>query len=187
MKSLLICLIIITLSTFLFFSKIFTANHRLYKNKPQQNSELFYYPADTIFYIPANAFEYIKKHNEKYNIPNNSIKDLKLREVKHSLTGKHYIYQQVIDDIPIEKAEIVISIDNNGKIIKIFHNLHEFKYISKGNKLNYDAALDIAWNHLYVHGKLMSLPATDLKFIQCGDSLLLCYKIYIDTEGPWGN
>ena len=51
--------------------------------------------------------------------------DLKLREVKKSLLGLHYHYDQILDGYPVSNAEIILSVSKEDKPYMIFDNLSD--------------------------------------------------------------
>ncbi len=185
MKKLLICGIIISLLSYLCYAQKYHNNHIYYKNFSQKESKLFFNISDTLFGRAEDAKNYIINQKEKFGLPVNTI-NLKLKSEKHSLIGRHLKYQQFIDSIPVEGAELTISLNKKGEIIASGHSLYDFGYISKQRGISEDKALDIAWNYLHVNGNLKSMPRTELYYIPYSDSLLLCYKVYINTESPVG-
>jgi Zn-dependent metalloprotease len=69
---------------------------------------------------------YCARPPSQYGLPA-SLNNLKLVKVQESLTGKHYHYQQMLRGLPVDRAEIIVSIGKNGQLQKIFN---ETRYIS---------------------------------------------------------
>lgn len=70
-----------------------------------------------------------------------------LEHIKESLLDKHVHFQQYIHSIPVEKAEITVSIkDEDGKIFMVFNSTYPQKPIETLSNVRIcDDSLDIAW------------------------------------------
>ena len=132
------------------------------------------------------ADAYLSKNYKKFELSAN-LSNLKLELVKESLLGKHFHYRQFINDIPVDKAEIIISVNKKGGVFKVYNNTYPQKSpVTVSKKVTNDNALDIAWNHLRVHGQLISVPTADLVYIPEGKDFRLVYKTQINVEAPFG-
>ncbi len=187
MKKLITYGIVIVLSSLLCSAQKIINNQKHYRNLPKKECSIFFNLNDKTYSNINDAILYLKTHKQEYNLPGNAFEDLKFKSERPSLLGKHYRLQKYINNIPVERAELILSINDNGKIYRCFNNLHDYTYINTEKRINKENALDIAWDHLKVYGKLMSMPIVDSCFIQYGDSLILCYKVDINTLGPYGH
>ncbi len=143
------------------------------QNKVQSNPE-------------QSAFDYLSNNFKKFDLPSN-LSNLKLELVKESLLGKHFHFRQFLNNIPVDKAEIIVSVNKNGAVYMVFNNTFPQKVPIKINKkISTENAVDIAWNLLRVHGKLFSIPKADLVYMPDGENFRLVYKSQINVQAPFG-
>ncbi|WP_374580739.1 hypothetical protein [Pseudoduganella sp.] len=142
----------------------------------------------------ASADAVLKANAARFGLPAR-LDNLKLVAVKESLTGKHYHYQQMLRGLPVDRAEIVVSIGHNGELQKIFN---ESRHISakmdadavnqlynKG-QISEDDALDKGWKNMKVQHNLVSVPSTSLVWVPTKDGVQLARKVNIEAEMPTG-
>lgn len=128
------------------------------------------------------AFDHVSSH---MNLGLKS-QDFRLTDVKESLLGKHYYYQQVLNGQEILGAEVVITVGANG-IQKIYNNSTHAQTKSAAPfipLLSQDAALEVAWKALAVNGVLLEAPQARLVYSK---DLNLIYKINLSTSNPYGH
>lgn len=115
---------------------------------------------------------------------------LELVETKQSLLGQHLRFRQVINGIPVETGEIVVSVDRkDGRIMKAYNNIYPV-----GNQdgllptagLSRDEAYDAAWQHVRAHGELRSLPQARLVYTPDGTTFRLNWVVDLDLSAPSG-
>lgn len=110
-----------------------------------------------------------------------------LKESKESLLGRHEYYQQMLNGVAVDGSEVVVSLNNNGEVVKVYNNgvnvsLKSFK---AGMPLVSESqALETAWKHLKVNGELLDTPVTKLVYTR---DLALVYKISLSTSSPSGH
>lgn len=142
----------------------------------------------------ASAQAVLKANAARFGLPA-KLENLQLVAVKESLTGKHYHFQQMLRGLPVDRAEIVVSISHNGDLQKIFN---ESRHISakvdadavnqlynKG-QISEEAALDKGWNNMKVQHNLVSVPSTNLVWVPTKDGVQLARKVNIEAEMPTG-
>lgn len=118
-----------------------------------------------------------------------TLDNLELAQVQTSLSGRHYRFQQILDGIKVEGAQIVVSIDrNSGDIFRVYNNTYPVQANKKAPSvtLNENDAYDMAWNHLKVHGPLMQAPQIEKVFMPVGQDFQLVYKTLLAVEAPNG-
>lgn len=142
----------------------------------------------------ASADSVLRDNAARFGLPAN-LNNLVLTSVQESLTGKHYHYQQMLRGLPVDRAEIVVSISRNGDLQKIFN---ETKHVS--DKMDADAvnqmynkaqisseqALDKAWNNMKVQHPLVAAPKSDLVWVPTKDGFQLAHKVEIAAQMPTG-
>ncbi len=141
------------------------------------------------------ARAYINDQYSRFGL--NNAKGMKLVESRKSLLGTHYRFAQYIGSVPIDKAEIVVTIAKDGHTItKVYNNAYKVSpalaRIASGKKalkpaLTADRAIDSAWNALQVRDHLTSAPSSDLVYYVDADGKFnLSYRVHIGAQGDTG-
>ena len=110
-----------------------------------------------------------------------------LKETKQSLLGNHYYYQQVLNGHEVEGAQVVVSVDSQGKILKVYNNqvnAESKMQLAAIPMISEQMALELAWSHVKVIGELLDLPTAELVY---NTDLKLIYKINISSSAPFGH
>lgn len=184
----------------LLFSVCFTASSPAgpiqdsYHTDHRTTPELLFSPEDqsvpTVPFSAGNiASDYLRRNSATFALPAD-ISNLRIGAARQSLTATHVRFQQHIDGIPVENAEITVSIGrNDGKILRVLNNTYPVAIppAAAKNMLTGDQALDSAWKHLKVRGKLKNLPNTDLVYLPDGISFRLVFKTRINVTSPNGH
>ncbi|MQA23016.1 pre-peptidase C-terminal domain-containing protein [Rugamonas rivuli] len=142
----------------------------------------------------TSADDVLRQNAARFGLPA-SLSNLGLVKVQESLTGKHYHYQQMLRGLPVDRAEIIISIGKNGQLQKIFN---ETRYISdkvdasavnqlyNQAQISEDQALDKAWTNMKVQHPLVATPSTELVWVPTKDGVQLARKVRIEAQMPTG-
>lgn len=142
----------------------------------------------------ASAEAVLKANAARFGLPAN-LNNLVLVSVKESLTGKHYHYQQMLRGLPVDRAEIVVSIGNNGELQKIFNESRHISDKMDADAVNQlhnkaqiseDEALDKGWKNMKVQHNLVSVPSTSLVWVPTKNGVQLARKVNIEAEMPTG-
>jgi Zn-dependent metalloprotease len=136
----------------------------------------------------AAAMNYLQKNAAMFGLPA-GLENLQAVRVKTSLLGEHHYYQQRINGVPVERAEICVSIDRKtGQPYRVFNNTFPVTHAvaPQKNLIGKDKALDLAWQDLRVHGKLLELPKAELVYLPEGKDFRLTYNVDVGTEAPFG-
>ena len=136
----------------------------------------------------AVAALYIELMGEQYGLPADPA-DLELVRTRESLLGYHYIYQQKIDGIPVDRAEFIVSVSKkDNRVYRVFNNIYPFKTAPARRMaaLDLDAAYDIAWNHLRAQSDLGGPPKSRLVYTPEGEGFRLNYVIDLVLSAPDG-
>ncbi|HEY0065612.1 MAG TPA: hypothetical protein VGC21_26080 [Telluria sp.] len=124
-----------------------------------------------------------------------SLDNLVQTRVQESLTATHYTYQQMLRGLPVDRAEIIVSISKTGQLQKIFN---ETRHISAAvdakavnqlynqHQLSEDQALDRGWANMKVQHKLVAVPKGELVWVPTKDGVQLARKVTIQAEMPTG-
>ncbi len=136
----------------------------------------------------------LKSQAARFGLPAN-LSNLQLADVKESLTGKHYYYQQMLHGLPVDRAMIVVSIGKNGDLQKIFNETRHVSAKVEADAVNQlynkaqiseDQALDKGWKNMNVQHKLVAVPSTSLVWVPTKDGVQLARKVNIEAEMPTG-
>ncbi|MGO4377902.1 pre-peptidase C-terminal domain-containing protein [Pseudoduganella sp. RAF19] len=142
----------------------------------------------------VSAEQVLHDNAERFGLPAD-LKNLVLTRVTESLTGKHYYYQQMLRGLPVDRAEIVVSIGKDGSLQKIFNETLSISGKDDADAVNQlynkqqisdDQALDKGWNNMKVQHKLVSVPTTTLVWVRAKDGVQLARKVRIEAEMPTG-
>lgn len=142
----------------------------------------------------ASAEGVLKVNAARFGLPAN-LKNLELVEVKESLTAKHYYYQQMLRGLPVDRAQIVVSIGKNGDLQKIFNETRHISAKAEADAVNQlynksqisgDEALDKGWKNMKVQHNLVNVPSSTLVWVPTKDGVQLARKVNIEAEMPTG-
>ncbi len=153
--------------------------------------------AGTVHYFGGEALPKISKSISTDVILKQSIKTLKLQvdpsqfallEVKESLLGHHYTFQQTLQGVEMEGAQLVVTVDPALKSLKSIYDASvspsSQKSMSTLPSISTQSALDVAWNYLNSNGELLSDPQIKL-MISLNQTLV--YQVYLATSSPFGH
>lgn len=142
----------------------------------------------------GSAQEVLRQHAGRFGLPA-SLENLVLTRTQESLTGKHYTYQQVLRGIPVDRAEIIVSIGHDGKLLKIFNETRHISATVDAVAVNQlynkaqitsDQALDRGWANMKVQHPLVGVPSTDLVWLPTKQGVQLARKVMIEAQMPTG-
>ncbi|WP_232429665.1 MULTISPECIES: M36 family metallopeptidase [unclassified Janthinobacterium] len=142
----------------------------------------------------GSAQTVLLRHAGTYGLPAD-LGNLVLTKVQESLTGKHYHYQQMLRGLPLDRAEIIVSIRNDGQLNKIFNETKHISATVDANAVNQlyvqsqisaDKALDKGWNNMKVQHPLVSTPSAELVWVATKDGVQLARKVQIEAQMPTG-
>ena len=135
-----------------------------------------------------SATAYLQAQSALFGIPAD-LSNLELVDARQSLIGTHTRYRQMLNGLPVEGAEIIVSQRrSDGSVYQAYNNTYPATAavpLAK-NRLSPDAALQAAWNHLRVHGTLTALPKADLIYMPEKTGFRLVYKTLLCVTAPFG-
>ncbi len=136
----------------------------------------------------AGAEEFLRAHAAEFKLPAD-LSNLELVNSRESLLGTHYRYRQLLNGIPVEGADIIVSIRrDSGEVYQAYNNTYPASAFSAKvlPALTKSSAEDAAWNHLRVHGKLLESLHSELVYLPEKGGFILAYKTYTPVEAPFG-
>ncbi len=116
-----------------------------------------------------------------------SAEGFQLTDTRESLLGTHSYYQQMVNGVVVEGAQVVVSVNQNGEVIKVYNSAvnASMKFMDASIPfLSKTQALETAWKHLQVNGELTDAPVSDLVYTK---NLNLVYRIKLSTSSPTGH
>ncbi|MBA2404829.1 MAG: hypothetical protein H0V66_08665 [Bdellovibrionales bacterium] len=143
------------------------------------------YPESSIKLIDKTDVS-LQKVSDSLNLGINAA-GFQLVDTKESLLGTHNYFQQIVNGIEVEGAQIVVSINSHDEVIKVYNSA------LSGSLKNQDAAipflsetqaLESAWAHLRVNGQLTAAPVAKLVYSK---NMNLVYRIQLSTSSPVGH
>lgn len=136
----------------------------------------------------ATVRRHLARNKERYRLPSD-VADLKLVAMRESLLGKHFHYRQYADGIPIFSAGVTVSVAHTNRAVCRVHSAAvptEGKARFGKANLDTEAALDRAWAHIRVTGRLNTLPAAEVVWVLSDNGLRLAYRTEIACTAPRG-
>ncbi len=113
--------------------------------------------------------------------------NFKLSETKQSLLGQHDYYQQYANGLEVEGSILVVSTNNRAEILKIYNSTtinSQKSLLTSVPLISESMAMDFAWRHLNVKGRLMDRPKVKLVY---NENFTLVYKVVMSVSAPFGH
>ncbi|WNG54704.1 hypothetical protein F0U59_07875 [Archangium gephyra] len=136
----------------------------------------------------------LRDNAERFGLPA-SLENLVLVQVKESLLGKHYHYQQMLLELPVDGAEIVVSLGKDGQLLQIYNTSRHVSEDMEEEAVNQlhlkaqlssESALDRAWANMRVQNPLVDLPKSEQVWVPVKGGFQLSYKVSISAQMPTG-
>jgi hypothetical protein len=134
------------------------------------------------------ADNFLRAHARAFALPAD-LSNLELVTARESLLGTHYRYRQMLNGIPVDGADAVVSVaKDGGEVYQAYNNTYPVTQAPAppGSLIGESAALDSAWNHLRVHGRPLGAPKAELVYRPIKGGFQLAYKTYVPVEAPFG-
>lgn len=135
-----------------------------------------------------DAAGFLRAHAARYQFPAD-LSNLEWLDNRQSLLGTHSRYRQMLNGIPVEGAEIIVSRrQSDGAVFQVYNNTWPVTAAvpAAKNLLTRNAALEQAWNQLRVHGNLTAPPEADLMYVPGKSGFRLVYKTLLFVTAPAG-
>jgi Zn-dependent metalloprotease len=123
-----------------------------------------------------------------YGLPE-AREDLRLERVTEGLLGRHFHFRQYAGGIPVLHAGVTVSMSHSNGAVYLVHCATvpaDAAGRSGRALLDSEGALDRAWGHVSVQGRLNALPACELVWVPVRDGLRLAYATAIACSSPLG-
>jgi hypothetical protein len=131
---------------------------------------------------------FLKAHQGAFKVSSDPA-ELERVSIRESLAGSHYRYRQLLNGVPVEGADLVVSVSRaSGKVYQAYNNTYPVKVrpVRSTKLVVPGGALDAAWQHLRVHGRLLAAQRADLVYLPGKGGFRLAYKTLLAVEAPFG-
>ncbi len=137
----------------------------------------------------GTAEAFLQDQATRYALPSD-LGNLMPSGERESLLARHVTFQQMLNGLPVEGAEFIVSVSKrDGHVMRIFNNTYPVgenaTFLPRGG-MDAETAYDIAWGYLGAYGDLRSLPAAKLVYTPEGESFRLNWLVDLDLDGPDG-
>ncbi|MDQ3232162.1 MAG: proprotein convertase P-domain-containing protein, partial [Pseudobdellovibrionaceae bacterium] len=136
----------------------------------------------------STAWSYLRAQSADFGLTPD-LYGITLQKQQESLIGWHLRFSQTQNGVPIEGAEIIISVAKaDNRIYTVYSTVQPrpMTLARNSRRLVLDHAYDRAWNFLGVHGKLFEAPAGTLMYLAEGETLRAVYRVDLSTTAPYG-
>ena len=117
--------------------------------------------------------------------------DLQLVGERESLLARHFTFQQLIHGIPVDGAQVIVSVaKRDGRVSRVFNNsypVQDATILSRSALLDTDDAYGLAWRQVRAHGELLSTPGAKLVYTPEGTDFRLNWIVDLHLSGPSGD
>jgi subtilisin-like proprotein convertase family protein len=117
------------------------------------------------------------------------LSNLVLTGERESLIARHFTFQQMLGGLPVDHAEVMVSVaKGDGHILRAYNNTYPAGPTAGTSfaALDMDAAYDAAWRHVRAYGELRSAPKARLVYTPEGSDFRLNWVVDLDLTGPDG-
>jgi len=134
------------------------------------------------------AKQYLEKNAMRFGIEDVE-SQLKVANSVTSPGGQHVTYNQYLNEIPVFRSEIVVTINNENSVTFVTSNFRpNLNVKSFSTSVSIEKALSIAKNYLNVTGKMLGEAKAELMIFDSKDKgAQLAYRTEIPTEKPMGD
>lgn len=144
--------------------------------------------------LPANksatsALDILELYKKELNIEH-IMGQLQPVKTKQSLTATHYYFQQTINDIPVWRSEVIVSINKKDTSkVRVFNNTFPQLTVDSSSKAIIDSnkALQLGWQNLQSSGLLLAEPKASLVYIAKNGKAQLSYVTQLVASSPRGD
>ena len=144
---------------------------------------------DTHITDDVDAREFLNTHAAHYQLKFPAT--LSFKKQQKSLSSLHYYFQQMLNGVAVDRAQIIVSVDlSSKKVVRVFSNTTHL--LSQNSPqiaphISAASALQTVWRTQGANSQLNSQPATRLVYITSATKPLLVYRINLSTNTRSGN
>jgi len=133
------------------------------------------------------AWAFLESQALAYGLPSD-LSNLSFDYQKESLRGTHFHFQQYLNNIKVQFAEVIVSISHDNVIFQAYNNTFPLQSTQRVPEIiiSEEDAYDLAWLDLAVHGDMMAQPTVELLYQTDGKDFRLVYQTFLGVEAPFG-
>ena len=134
------------------------------------------------------ARAYLKDRAAQFGL-DADLSTLKTRMIKYSKGGAHVHFDQVIGNVPVFGARLVVTLNPDNVVTFVANSFHlNVRNVPGSAQISESQAIEIARQYLNVTGRLFGRQRTQLVLFESKDrGTELCWQVIIPTEQPLGN
>ncbi len=137
----------------------------------------------------GTAHAFLETRGDAFGLPAD-LGNLVLAGERESLLARHFTFQQMLNGVPVDHAEVIVSVSKeDGRVIRSFNNSYpvaDAAAVAGAASLSLDQAYEAAWQRLRVHGELSYTPLARLVYTPEGETFRLNWIVDYDLTGPAG-
>lgn len=128
---------------------------------------------------------YLQKEHQALGISKAELSNLQHHATRTTNAGSVVRYRQHINGIPVNKAEVTITISPQNKVVMVLNSFQQIKTIDTQPTVTAEQAYQLAYNYLNVTGNLMH---TDNRLMIYSNAKMarLAHEVVISTNTPRG-
>ena len=135
------------------------------------------------------ATQFLAQNGSLYGL-SEGLANLKITQIKNSLLGTHYYFQQYLNGFKVQNAEIIVSVSSRtGRVFQVYNTTYPVEESTKRAPelpITWEDAYDIAWQDLRVHGELIERPSSEIVYKVTDGEFQLVYLVNTSVEAPFG-
>lgn len=159
--------------------------HDDYRNTPRLQIEpTWQAPSGLSGESLARAF--VAQRAESYGL-DPTLADLGPATQRESLLGTHYRFPQLLDGLPVEHGEVIVSVAADGHVYRAYNNYYPLtSRPALPAHIDRDAAFDAAWLRLNARGDLLADPQAHLLWTVEAGTPQLIWRVELALDAPYG-
>lgn len=135
---------------------------------------------------PESMAQYYLEHqSEKLGIPKSEIQNLQHHATRTTNAGSVVRYRQHINGIPVNRAEVTISISPQNKVVMVLNSFQQIKNINTQPVVTATQAYQLAHNYLNITSNIMH-TANKLMVYSNSKMARLAHEVVISSDSPRG-
>jgi subtilisin-like proprotein convertase family protein len=136
----------------------------------------------------AIAEQFLTAHAGELGLSAGAIgSELDLAYEKESPSGTHLRWNQEVNGVPVWRSEIVVKVDQAGRVTSVQNNLRPNVKIPTSPTLAAETALSIAKTLLAPTGEDLGEHRADLRIVETRDGARLVWMVQMPVSAPMGD
>lgn len=134
----------------------------------------------------AMAMAYLQEHSKTLGIPTDALGNLQHHATRTTNAGSVVRYRQFYQGLPVNRAEVTISISPQGKVVYVMNSYEQGVNLNTTTpSISKDAAYQRALNHIQIVNPV-TYSANNLVVYKNTKMTRLAHEVVISTSNPLG-